>query len=90
MNYLAHLEYFRNREYAKFITYPPPTHCLSQLNHRYPACLHILTLLKQHEFRDAIIRGDIAKRLGDEIFEHFTKGAVEETTEANGDVMMTT
>ena len=90
MNYLAYLEYFRNREYAKFITYPTPTHYLNQPNHRYPACLHILTLLKQREFRDAIIRGDIAKRLGDEIFEHFTKGAVKETTEANGESMMTT
>jgi hypothetical protein len=46
-----------------------------------------LTLLKQREFRDAIMRGDIAKRLGDEIFEHFTKSATEK--EVNGDTAMT-
>jgi hypothetical protein len=57
------------------------------LTFSYPACLHILTLLKQREFRDAITRGDIAKRLGDEIFEHFTKGAA--TNQVNGDVTTT-
>jgi len=39
--------------------------------------------LKQREFRDAIMRGDIAKLLADEIFEHFTK--VANPTEVNGD-----
>jgi hypothetical protein len=56
------------------------------MDYRYPACLHILTLLKQREFRDAITRGDIAKRLGDEIFEHFLKGAGTEETEGNGEL----
>jgi len=32
-------------------------------------------LLKQREFRAAIMRADIAKLLADEIFAHFTKGA---------------
>jgi hypothetical protein len=58
------------------------------LTRRYPTCLHILTLLKQREFRDAIMRGDIAKRLGDEIFEHFTKGTTE-TKETNGELVAT-
>jgi mediator of RNA polymerase II transcription subunit 31 len=85
MNYLAYLEYFRNREYAKFITYPLPLS--TQLTaYRYPACLHILTLLKQGEFRDAITRGDIAKRLADEIFEHFTKGSGTDEAEGNGEI----
>jgi len=44
-------------------------------------------LLKQREFRDAIMRADIAKNLGDEIFEHFTK-STKETNETNGDVSM--
>jgi hypothetical protein len=34
------------------------------------------------------MRGDIAKRLGDEIFEHFTKGAG--ITEVNGELTATT
>ena len=55
--------------------------------YRYPTCLHILTLLKQREFRDAIMRGDIAKRLGDEIFDHFTQGAV--VNEVNGNLTTT-
>jgi hypothetical protein len=50
---------------------------------RYPTCLHVLTLLRQREFRDAIMRADIAKRLGDEIFEHFTKTT--NAAEVNGD-----
>ena len=44
-------------------------------------------LLKQKEFRDAIMRGDIAKRLGDEIFEHFTKPAA--ANEVNGELTTT-
>jgi len=36
------------------------------------------------------MRGDIAKRLADEIFEHFTKGAGAEETEGNGEAKTTT
>jgi hypothetical protein len=86
MNYLEYLEYFRKREYAKFITYHDEEYWI---DFRYPTCLHILTLLKQKEFRDAIMRADIAKALGDEIFEHFTKGVIEEESNgANGDGAM--
>jgi mediator of RNA polymerase II transcription subunit 31 len=87
MNYLEYLEYFRGREYAKFITYAPILIFSVFLTSRYPTSLHILTLLKQREFRDAIMRGDIAKRLGDEIFEHFTKSAT--PTQTNGDTIAT-
>ena len=85
MNYLDYLEYFRDRQYSKFIMYV--LLCLLCLMIRYPTCLHILTLLKQKEFRDAIMRGDIAKRLGDEIFEHFTKPAA--ANEVNGELTIT-
>ena len=34
------------------------------------------------------MRGDIAKKLGDEIFEHFTKGTTE-TKETNGELVAT-
>ena len=88
MNYLDYLEYFRDRQYSKFIMYV--LLCLlfaPCLMSRYPTCLHILTLLKQKEFRDAIMRGDIAKRLGDEIFEHFTKPAA--ANEVNGELTTT-
>lgn len=61
---------------------------LLRLTYRYPACLHVLTLLKQREFREAIMRGDIAKRLGNEIFDHFTKGAV--VNEVNGNLTAST
>ena len=88
MNYLNYLEYFRNREYAKFIMYIRlACRSVQVLTSRYPACLQILTLLKQREFRDAIMRGDIAKRLGDEMFEHFTKPAT--ATETNGELTTT-
>jgi len=67
-----------------------PPSALSPLIASYPTCLQILTLLKQPEFRNAIMRGDIAKRLGDEIFDHFTKGALPTTgTEVNGDASQT-
>jgi hypothetical protein len=89
MNYLEYLEYFRGREYARFITYLPQSCGIWWiLMCRYPACLRILTLLKQREFRDAITRGDIAKRLGDEIFEHFTKDPVPK--HVNGDAVANT
>jgi hypothetical protein len=85
MNYIDYLEYFRRREYSKFITYS----LLLCANDRYPTCLQILTLLKQREFRDAIMRADIAKSLGDEIFEHFTRGALKaDNNETNGDTTM--
>jgi SOH1 len=84
MNYLEYLEYFRSREYSKFVMY---LRILAEVaDFSYPTSLHILTLLKQREFRDAIMRGDIAKRLGDEIFEHFTKGAA---NGVNGDTTTT-
>ena len=85
MNYLNYLEYFRQREYAKFITYLSKKirSWTLRVDDRYPTCLHVLTLLRQREFRDAIMRADIAKRLGDEIFEHFTKTT--NTAEVNGD-----
>jgi hypothetical protein len=47
----------------------------------------MLTLLKQPEFRDAIMRTDIAKFLADEIFEHFTKNAVGGGLNGNGEMM---
>jgi len=88
MNYLEYLEYFRDREYSKFIMYNLITWVVRHwLMRRYPTCLHILTLLKQKEFRNAIMRGDIAKRLGDEIFEHFTKPT--SIAEVNGELTTT-
>jgi SOH1 len=62
---------------------------LSCIHGRYPTCLHILTLLQQAEFRGAIMRGDIAKGLSDEIFEHFTKGHTPNEALINGDITMT-
>ncbi|CAM9023621.1 unnamed protein product [Wickerhamomyces anomalus] len=46
LHYLKYLEYWRKPEYAKYLV--------------YPNCLHILTLLQTEQFREQILRADVA------------------------------
>ncbi|KAL2312025.1 mediator of RNA polymerase II transcription subunit 31-like [Schizosaccharomyces pombe] len=54
LQYLEYMEYWREPEYVKFII--------------YPTCLHMLTLLKNPQFRNDISRADLSKQVNDEIY----------------------
>ncbi|EPY49935.1 mediator complex subunit Med31 [Schizosaccharomyces cryophilus OY26] len=61
LQYLEYLEYWREPDYVKFII--------------YPTCLHMLTLLKNPQFRIDISRADLSKQVNDEMYyEWLAKG----------------
>lgn len=67
LRYLEYLEYWRRPENAKYIV--------------YPNCLHMLTLLKQPNFRQEICKVEVAKMVMDD---YYAKWAGDVSVDAAG------
>jgi mediator of RNA polymerase II transcription subunit 31 len=61
VNYLEYLEYWRQPKYSKYLI--------------YPNCLHVLSLLKEPQFRQEISRPDVAKMFMDEFYMKWLEGS---------------
>lgn len=61
LNYLQYLEYWRDPRYSKYLI--------------YPNCLHVLSLLKEPQFRQDISLPDVAKLFMDDFYMKWLQGS---------------
>jgi mediator of RNA polymerase II transcription subunit 31 len=80
LNYLKYLEYWREPQYARHLV--------------YPNCLHVLTLLQNEQFREQILRQDVAGILMNDMVNRWKEPQTtfaatpinDQTKQANGEV----
>lgn len=83
INYLKYLQYWKEKDYARFILYvlpPPGSLRYQQSAFSYPHALHHLELLQHAEFRSEIMKDEWRECLNQKQFDHWRTWSVLSTS----------